>query len=357
MQHDLVAQRAADEIPDQLLLLEHQPVLTLGRQSDPAHILAAPDELASRGIEVIRVERGGEVTYHGPGQLVAYPIVQARRPRHAPAAVRARARAVDDRDVPPATASRRESARRLPRRAGATPTTPTAAQDRRAGPARRARRELPRHRAERHDRLGGLRADRPLRPAAARGDVDRPRGRLAGDARRGALDCQRGDCRRSVRAMPSACDLDAASEAGRSSEPAPVGGLTMPRGLFELRKDAITGWWVAVVVDREFDRARFARPAEQLDQPTGATAPTAPTPRRRRRAGADAQAGRVHPSPAPSASSARPADGDGREPGPRPGRRRRLVPDDRRAAGPPRVVRARPRRRSPSSCWRGRATA
>ena len=76
MQHDLVAARRADQIPDQLLLLEHQAVLTLGRQSDPAHILAAPDELERRGIEVIRVERGGEVTYHGPGQLVGYAIVR-----------------------------------------------------------------------------------------------------------------------------------------------------------------------------------------------------------------------------------------------------------------------------------------
>ena len=76
LQHELVAKRRAGEIPDQLLLLEHPAVLTLGRQSDPAHILASPDELQTRGIEVIRVERGGEVTYHGPGQLVAYPIVR-----------------------------------------------------------------------------------------------------------------------------------------------------------------------------------------------------------------------------------------------------------------------------------------
>jgi lipoyl(octanoyl) transferase len=76
MQHDLVARRRNDEIPDQLLLLEHPAVLTLGRQSDPSHIRATEDELATRGIEVIRVERGGEVTYHGPGQLVAYPIIK-----------------------------------------------------------------------------------------------------------------------------------------------------------------------------------------------------------------------------------------------------------------------------------------
>jgi lipoyl(octanoyl) transferase len=76
LQRDLVARRAAGTVEDTLLLLEHPPVLTLGRHSDPAHILAGPDELEARGIEVIRVERGGEVTYHGPGQLVAYPIIR-----------------------------------------------------------------------------------------------------------------------------------------------------------------------------------------------------------------------------------------------------------------------------------------
>lgn len=79
LQKDLVAERAADRIPDQLLLLEHPAVLTLGRQSDQAHILATPEALEARGIDVIRVERGGEVTYHGPGQLVAYPIVALSR--------------------------------------------------------------------------------------------------------------------------------------------------------------------------------------------------------------------------------------------------------------------------------------
>lgn len=75
LQKRLVDGRATGRIPDQLLLLEHPPVLTLGRHSDPGHILATPEALRSRGIETIKVERGGEVTYHGPGQLVAYPIV------------------------------------------------------------------------------------------------------------------------------------------------------------------------------------------------------------------------------------------------------------------------------------------
>jgi len=76
LQHRLVAARVDGRIGDRLLLLEHEPVLTLGRHSDPSHVVASADELARRGVEVIRTERGGEVTYHGPGQLTGYVIVK-----------------------------------------------------------------------------------------------------------------------------------------------------------------------------------------------------------------------------------------------------------------------------------------
>ena len=76
LQKRLVAERADGKIGDRLLLLEHPAVVTLGRSSDPSHILAGPQTLADRGIDVVKVERGGEVTYHGPGQLVAYSILR-----------------------------------------------------------------------------------------------------------------------------------------------------------------------------------------------------------------------------------------------------------------------------------------
>ncbi|HEX7491350.1 MAG TPA: lipoyl(octanoyl) transferase LipB [Candidatus Limnocylindrales bacterium] len=76
LQHRLVAARAEGLIGDQILLLEHEPVLTLGRHSDPSHVVASPAELAARQVELIQTERGGEVTYHGPGQLTAYVIVR-----------------------------------------------------------------------------------------------------------------------------------------------------------------------------------------------------------------------------------------------------------------------------------------
>jgi lipoyl(octanoyl) transferase len=75
-QRDLVERRAADTIGDVLLTLEHPKVFTAGKTADLTHILWDPAERASRGIELHEVDRGGDVTYHGPGQLVAYPILR-----------------------------------------------------------------------------------------------------------------------------------------------------------------------------------------------------------------------------------------------------------------------------------------
>lgn len=80
LQRSVAARRITGEIPeDVLLLMEHPPVVTLGRSSKNAHLTASPELLQARGVELFEVERGGDVTFHGPGQLVGYPIIDLKR--------------------------------------------------------------------------------------------------------------------------------------------------------------------------------------------------------------------------------------------------------------------------------------
>lgn len=83
LQRALVEERRAGRVPDLLLLLEHPHVITLGSRSDAArsHVLATPGRLSELGVEVSGTPRGGDVTYHGPGQLVGYPILDLKPDR------------------------------------------------------------------------------------------------------------------------------------------------------------------------------------------------------------------------------------------------------------------------------------
>jgi lipoyl(octanoyl) transferase len=80
LQDELADQRRGRRIGDRLLLLEHFPVYTIGRGGDAGNMLATPERLRQLGTELIRIDRGGDITFHGPGQLVAYPIVELRDP-------------------------------------------------------------------------------------------------------------------------------------------------------------------------------------------------------------------------------------------------------------------------------------
>ncbi|HZT41336.1 MAG TPA: lipoyl(octanoyl) transferase LipB [Chthonomonadaceae bacterium] len=84
LQRTLAAQRLAGEIPDTLLLLEHPPTITIGRSGKDVHIMAAPEALERQGIALVESDRGGDVTYHGPGQLVGYPILNLQAAPHRP---------------------------------------------------------------------------------------------------------------------------------------------------------------------------------------------------------------------------------------------------------------------------------
>jgi lipoate-protein ligase B len=89
LQHRLHEDVRSGRAPDTWIVVEHPPVITLGRQAKREHVLVSDDALSARGIDVVTIERGGDVTYHGPGQLVVYPIRRLERFREVVPLVRA----------------------------------------------------------------------------------------------------------------------------------------------------------------------------------------------------------------------------------------------------------------------------
>ena len=288
------ASRDAGDVGDTVLLVEHPPVLTLGRHASDKHVLASPAELEWRGIEVIRVERGGEVTFHGPGQLVAYPIVHLR---DLPVLLRPFVRALE--------LSMGDVAAHYGVLAASRQGYPGAWIDA-DGPAPRKLGALG-VRVERGITYHGIALNittylpdfNLIDPCGMAGldvtSVARELGWQGADAEP-STEAVRESGYWFAEALSIRLD-DAVAEFGRAtctdlrdiylgvvnrlgvlSRLGVVvnhclpsdrgltgdrghGAVAMAGGLFELRRDDITGWWVAVVVDREFDRARFAREA------------------------------------------------------------------------------------------------
>jgi lipoyl(octanoyl) transferase len=96
LQHRLHDAVCAGSEPNTWIVVEHTPVVTLGRQAKHENVLFSPEELARRGVDVVAIERGGDVTYHGPGQLVVYPILKLERFREVVPLVRSLEGAVID---------------------------------------------------------------------------------------------------------------------------------------------------------------------------------------------------------------------------------------------------------------------
>ena len=89
LQHALHAAVQEEREPETWLFVEHPPVITLGRNAKPENLLLSAEVLAARGVDIVQIERGGDVTYHGPGQLVVYPIRKLERFREVVPLVRA----------------------------------------------------------------------------------------------------------------------------------------------------------------------------------------------------------------------------------------------------------------------------